>query len=162
MHTTFNIDEILQMAEQIERNGAIFYRRAAEVATDEGVRSTLLMLASMEDDHESLFATMQGTLDNGAGGDWDLDGQAAGYLNAVAAGHVFDLNTDPAESLAAHPTAREILLQAIGREKDAIAFFIGLKSSMPASWGLDRLDEIITEELSHIALLSDEIKKLEE
>lgn len=161
MHTTFNIDEILQMAEQIERNGAIFYRRAAELATDDGVRRTLLMLAAMEDDHEDLFTSMQGTLGTSDTGDWDLDGQAAAYLNAVAGGHVFDLS-DPTQSLDQDATARGILKQAIGREKDAITFFVGLKSSMPASWGLDRLDEIIAEELSHIALLSDEIKKLKE
>ena len=31
MVANFNADDILAMAEQIERNGAAFYRRAAEI-----------------------------------------------------------------------------------------------------------------------------------
>jgi rubrerythrin len=34
MATVFDAEELLQMAEQIERNGARFYRRAAEIVKD--------------------------------------------------------------------------------------------------------------------------------
>ena len=56
MSIFFNPDEILEMAEQIERNGARFYRQAAQGAQDAGVRELLQKLATMEDGHEKLFA----------------------------------------------------------------------------------------------------------
>jgi rubrerythrin len=46
MSTPFNADEILEMAEQIERNGARFYRRAAEGAVDPRNRQLLSSLIS--------------------------------------------------------------------------------------------------------------------
>ena len=151
----FNIDEILEMAEQIERNGGTFYRRAAELAEDEAVRQMLLELAAMEDDHEKTFASMR----TEAQAAFDLDDQAAQYLQAVADGHVFDVREDPTEVLAGGVDVVAILKHASGREKDAIAYFSGLKAAMPEGWGRDRLDEIIREELSHIALLSKELHK---
>ena len=161
MAASFNIDEILEMATQIERNGGRFYRLAAEMAGDAEVEKALLMLARMEDDHETTFDAMRegefANLDLG-----DLDGQAAAYLQAVADGYVFDVSEDPAEVLAGNPDAATILWIAIGREKDAVTLFAGLKEAMPVGWGRDRVDAIIREELSHIAILSDEIRKYKE
>ena len=39
MSTNFNADEILAMAEQIERNLAAFYRRAAEVTREPAAKA---------------------------------------------------------------------------------------------------------------------------
>jgi hypothetical protein len=41
MSFEFNADEILEMAEQIERNGARFYRKAAELVKDAAVSKLL-------------------------------------------------------------------------------------------------------------------------
>lgn len=60
MSITFNADEIFEMAEQIERNGAKFYRAAAEKFS--AVRQVLLDLAAMEDEHQSTFAAMRAQL----------------------------------------------------------------------------------------------------
>jgi rubrerythrin len=62
MSIFFNPDEVLEMAEQIERNGARFYRQAAQGAQDVGVRELLQGLAAMEDGHEKLFAKMRANL----------------------------------------------------------------------------------------------------
>jgi rubrerythrin len=161
MSQSFNIDEILQMATQIERNGGKFYRLAADMTADPEVEKTLTMLARMEDDHETTFEAMRekGEFD---GFDLDLDAQAAAYLQAVADGYVFDVNEDVAEVLSGNPDAIRILRIAIGREKDAVTLFAGLREAMPAGWGHDRVDAIIREELSHIAILSDEIRKTKE
>jgi len=48
----FNADEIFEMAEQIERNGASFYRKSAESIDDPAEKKLLLDLAAMEDEHE--------------------------------------------------------------------------------------------------------------
>ena len=44
MSITFNADEIFEMAEQIERNGATFYREAAGNTLDADVKEMLLSL----------------------------------------------------------------------------------------------------------------------
>jgi rubrerythrin len=161
MASSFNIEEILEMATQIERNGGRFYRHAATIAGDAAVEATLEMLAAMEDEHEITFERMRAE-----GGlpdiDADLDGQTQAYLRAVADGFVFDTTEDPTAVLAGDPDALTILHIAIGREKDAVTLFAGLKIAMPEGWGRDRVDAIVREELSHIAILSDEIKKLKE
>ncbi len=161
MATSFNIDEILEMASQIERNGGRFYRHAAGIAGDPDVARTLLMLAEMEDEHEVTFDRMRAEGELPPIG-MDLDEQAAAYLHAVADGYVFDSLEDPTEILAGDPDAVKILQIAIGREKDAVTLFAGLKVAMPEGWGRDRVEAIILEEFSHIAILSKEIKKLKE
>ena len=50
MAIPFNADEVFEMAEQIERNGGMFYRAAADKFP--AVRELLLKLAKWEDDHE--------------------------------------------------------------------------------------------------------------
>ena len=57
----FDADEIFEMAEQIEHNGAKFYRKAAEPIAG-GNRDLLLRLAVMEDEHERTFAGMRGEM----------------------------------------------------------------------------------------------------
>ncbi|MFQ5647048.1 MAG: ferritin family protein, partial [bacterium] len=57
MSATYNADEIIEIAENIEKNGARFYQQAARVCTDTNVRELLQELAEMEDRHESYFSS---------------------------------------------------------------------------------------------------------
>lgn len=59
MSIFFRGREILEMAEQIERNGGRFYRKAAENLNDPASRDLLLGLAEMEDEHLAIFAEMK-------------------------------------------------------------------------------------------------------
>ncbi|MCH7559530.1 MAG: rubrerythrin, partial [Planctomycetes bacterium] len=56
----FNADEVFEMAEQIERNGAKFYRAAAKKFPE--LSQVLSDLAVMEDEHEKTFAAMRAEL----------------------------------------------------------------------------------------------------
>jgi rubrerythrin len=58
----FNADDIFEIAEQLEQNGARFYRTAAQAMNDEKARDLLLKLAAMEDDHKALFTQMRSQL----------------------------------------------------------------------------------------------------
>jgi rubrerythrin len=164
MSTPFNADEILEMAEQIERNGARFYRRAAEGAVDPRNRQLLLDLAAAEDEHEKVFASMRA---DQAGKRremtaFDPDGQAALYLRAMVDGHVFDVRADPVELLTGKETVADILGMAMGMEKDSIVFYLGMKEMVPETLGKNRIDDIIKEEMGHLALLSNELAALRE
>ena len=61
MGITFNAEEIFEMAEEIESNGAKFYRQAAEKADDE-TKKFLLDMAQMEAEHLAIFREMKKTL----------------------------------------------------------------------------------------------------
>jgi len=161
MAASFNPDEIFEIAEQIERNGARFYRRAAESIKDPKAHHLLLTLAAMEDRHVEIFAAMRAELAEGAWDvDFDLDDQAGMYLRAVADGHVFDLKTDPAERLTGKESAEDILRIAIGLEKDSLVFYQGIREMVPEHFGRDKVNRIIDEEMQHIADMSRELTAL--
>ena len=162
MAVTFNADEVFAMAEQIERNGAKFYRKAAENTASEPARDKLVKLAEMEDEHEKTFADMRADLAKTDKGviSFDPDDQAERFLQAVADGHVFDTTVDPSEKLTGDETLSEILTTAIGLEKDSIVFYIGLQMAVGEGLGKEKIDDIIAEEVSHVALLSNELKDL--
>ncbi|KPL03373.1 MAG: hypothetical protein AMK75_01530 [Planctomycetes bacterium SM23_65] len=162
MSATFNVDEILEMAQQIERNGAKFYRKAAEGAAGDTSKDMLLRLAAMEDEHEKTFGEMRRGLSakEQASTTFDPDGQAALYLQSIADGHVFDVKVDPSEALTGNETATEILKTAIGLEKDSIVFYIGLQELVGKALGREKVDNIIREEVSHITTLSSELAKV--
>ena len=159
MTIPFNADEVLRMAEQIERNGARFYRRAAQEIAEERVREKLLDLAAMEDDHEKVFTTMRANLtpaekDPTIADPW---GEAPLYLQGIADGQVFDVKWDPAEWLKGKQSKEDILRAAIGLEKDSIVFYLGMKEMVPERLGKDRIATIIKAEMGHIASLSEQM-----
>ena len=158
MSIDFNADEIFEMAEQIERNGAKFYRRAAEKTADAGTKDVLLDLAQMEEVHEKTFASMRSELSGAemAVTVFDPDGDSAKYLRAMADGHVFDIS-DPSEKLTGNESSMDVLRTAIGLEEDSIVFYLGMKDMVPGSLGKDKIDDIIKEEMRHVVILTNQL-----
>jgi rubrerythrin len=160
MGMPFNADEVFEMAEQIERNGAKFYRDAAEKFTQ--VNKLFLDLAEMEVKHEKTFAEMRKEL-SGTQAEplvFDPDGEAQMYLQVMADDNVFDPNADLDEKLAGKDTPEAVLNMAIGLERDSIAFYVGLKQAVPQRAGKDKVEDIIKEEVSHIAILKKQLVSL--
>jgi rubrerythrin len=162
MALTFNPDEVYEMAEQIERNGAKFYRKAAAGATDLRVRNLLVGLAAMEDRHERVFKEMRSRLTEKQRQPtaYDPDNQAVAYLRALADGSVFDVNADPAERLTGKETPEQVYKTAIELEKNSIVFYLGLMDMIDEAAGKGRVDDIVKEEMRHVAMLSDELRDL--
>ena len=154
MALDFNADEIFEMAEQIEKNGAAFYRKASSnVAGEE--KDFLLELAKMEDDHEVTFKALRKelTASQKESNTFDPDNDAPQYLKALADTRVFfEKDLDPT-------TMKEILKAAITAEKDSIVFYLGMKDLVPEKLGKAKIDDIIKEEMSHIKLLSGRLVK---
>jgi rubrerythrin len=156
MSYDFNADEIFEMAEQLERNGAAFYRNAAAGVSDAASKDLLENLAAMEDDHEKSFVAMRKDLTAVQKGTtvFDPQGDAVAYLKALADTRVFFEKEIDTTSM------KEILKAAIGAEKDSIVFYLGMKEAVPEKLGKDRIDGIIKEEMGHIRLLSKELMAL--
>ncbi len=162
MSIYFNADEILQMAEQIERNGRDFYSRAATRLAESRTAQLLLGLAAMEVEHEKIFARMRANLSEKEREKTvpDPDDQASAYLRAWADGHVFDVRSNSAAKLTGREKVEDILQMAIGLEKDSIVFYLGMKEAIPERLGRSKVDEIIKEEMRHMGSLSRELETL--
>ena len=156
MSYNFNADEIFEIAEQIERNGAIFYRTAAENITDEDKKKLLIHLAEMEDDHEKTFKTLRDELSENEKTmtTFDPEDETADYLRLLADTRVFYEKEVDVTSL------NEVFKTAITAEKDSIVFYLGMKNIVPSHQGKNWLDIIIKEEMDHIRILSKELLEL--
>ena len=162
MPMVFNADEVLAMAEQIERNGQKFYLRAAEIVAEGDVHKLLTELAEWEKGHEALFAKMRADLpdDKKVAPVFDADGNAELYLQAAADTHVFDVRAEATDVLGGNETPVEILQKALSFERDSILFFVGLSRAVPARLGVAEVNRIVDEEMNHVAYLNKEIRRL--
>ena len=156
MSYDFNADEIFEMAEQIERNGASFYRKAAESIDDPAGKKLLLDFAAMEDEHEKTFAALRKDLSekDKAATTFDPEGEAALYLRALADVRVFFEKKIDTSSM------EKILREAILAEKDSIVFYLGMKEMVAEKFGKTKINAIIKEEMAHIKLLSGKLVAL--
>lgn len=155
MPNEFNANEIFEMAVQIEKNGAIFYRDAAEKVDDENQKSFLIDLAVMEDAHEKTFMQMQKelTANDKAATTFDPNNENVLYLKALADSKVFFEKEEPDHDL------KSILGCAIQAEKDSIAFYLGMKGLVPEKQGQSKIDHIINEEMNHIRILAGKLSE---
>jgi rubrerythrin len=156
MSILFKIDEVFEMAERLEANGAGFYRNAGGRAKDGETRELLLGLAVMEELHLKFFAQRRKEIaQTGTGtSEFSVDDQLSAYLRAWADGHVFDTRVDAVKQLSGNERMEDILRIAIGLEKDSIVFYLGFKDAMTRKTDVAHIEGIIREEMKHIASLN--------
>jgi rubrerythrin len=157
MAIRFTADEVLQVAEQIERNGARFYAQAAERVPEAQGQELLRQLSEWELRHERIYAAMRAALPEEAREQvtYDPAGELPMYLRAMADRRIFDVYADPSERLGAETTDEQMFDIAVGVEKDSIIFYLGMRDLVPARYGTDRIDAIIREEMMHLSMLSE-------
>lgn len=164
MNWTFNFKEVMSIAVQLERNGALFYKMAHEASSNEKHKKLFFELHKMELDHEISYEKIKNSLDNekyGSDYDYQPGAESLSYLEAFAGGHVFDINADPKKQFASCKNTSDILKMAIQGEKDSIVFYIGIKNMIPEDLGKEKIDEIINEEMGHIKALSYVLAEIE-
>lgn len=162
MTITFDADEIFEMAEQIEKNAAAFYREAAKKASDKKIKQTLIDLAAMEDGHLRTFEQMRKQLSRREKTEtvFDPDNQAALYLQTMANSRGTEGKIGQTQKLTGKEKTEEILRIAINSEKNSVVFYVGLKDLVPTGTGKDKVEEIIKEEMRHITVLQKELAAL--
>lgn len=162
MGITFNADEVFEMAEEIERNGARFYREAAGMASDASVKKMLQELAAMEDGHEKTFQQMRKELSQAdkEPTTFDPENEVAQYLQTLADFHGTEGKISPTEKLTGQETMPEILKIALQAEKNSIAFYVGIKDLVPEKSGKDRIQAIIIEEMAHVSTIGGKLQSL--
>jgi rubrerythrin len=162
MGITFNADEIFEMAENLERDAAKFYRQAAKSATDKKTKQLFLDLAKMEDKHMATFREMRKELGAGEKEEtvFDPDNEAAMYLQTMAQGHGWEGKKSLTENLTGNEKIEEIFKIALEAEHNSVVFYSGLKELVPPRAGRDKVEAIIKEELGHIAILNEQLALL--
>jgi len=163
MSAVFSADDVFEMAEQIERNGAEFYRASADRVSNDPARQLLLRFARMEDQHEKIFAAYRAELTDQEREStvFDPDNESVLYLRALADLRVFRGKEAPdgssGENLGGKLLVEQIFSTAIQAEKESIVFYVGMKDLVPEKLGRERLDGIIREEMNHIRILTREL-----
>ena len=162
MSITFNADEIFEIAEQIERNGAKFYREAAGITPDADAKKLLLNMAAMEDGHEMTFAQMRKELSaqEKESNVFDPDNEVAQYLQTMADFHGTEGKVSATDKLTGKESLADILKIALQAEKNSIAFYVGVKDLVPSKAGKDKIQAIIIEEMAHVSTIGGKLQTL--
>ncbi len=162
MPIQFSADEILATAERIEENGVAFYAAGCEAVSEPEAKVLLRRLSSWEVAHVHIFAAMRRelTAEERMPTVFDPEDQTALYLQSMADRTVFTSKMNPGEMFGPEPHLRHILQLALEREKDAVVFYAGIRDRVPARLGRDKIDGIIREEVSHVAMLEKHLSSL--
>lgn len=159
MAIELNADDVFKMARQIEKDASAFYRRAASASGSPTCRQALLELASMEAEHEQVFASMKAELSRrrpapAAGGTGKEVRRDSPDLTTMLISGVRD---DLAERFTGRETDDEILRKALLFEKDTIVFFLHMKDYVPTQADKSRIDALVAEELGHMLKLTGQL-----
>ena len=157
-----SLAEVFDAAIQIERGGYDFYRKAAKATSDKVFQKELVTLSKMEKGHAAVFTKLKERLaeDKKETKQSASSKEAARYLESFAADNVFNTTDDASLALSELPTAHDILTFAIGRERDSILFYVGLREMISDKSGIESIDRIIKEEMGHVALLNRKLQAL--
>lgn len=153
----FTADDVFEMAVQLERSGAKFYRDAAQHTDNPEHKKLLEKLAEMEVEHEKTFMNLRSKLSEKEKVTtvFDPQNESVLYLRSLADTKVFFEKKIDLSSM------KSVLKTAITAEKDSIVFYLGMKDIVPEKYGKDKMDKIIKEEMGHIRMLSVELVALE-
>jgi len=156
MAASFTITEIFEIAEQIEHNGAKFYRLAADKAKDKSLKKFLMQLADMEDNHKKLFADMRQSPEIQNNNDvnvFDPDNEIMDYLSMMAKSAGWEGKAAPKVEFSGNETPEQVIKAAIAAERASIDYYIGIRELVQSKDGKKKVDEIIREEMRHVVTL---------
>ncbi len=160
MVVNLNASEIFEIAVQIERNGAKFYRQAAELFDDSRVHNLFLQLADWEIAHEQVFADMRNELvaQGPELSAFETESDVIFNAQSMAGLAVFGNSMAPSAELTGKESIADILKTAIEKEKDSIIFYTGLKDFVSAKTAKDKIADIIKEEMHHVRILKQSLE----
>ncbi len=151
----FNIFEILQIAEEVDRKGAGFYLKAAERCEEEEIRNLYYELANWRARHQQLWARIRGKYSERTGdfGRFNPDDYVSSNPRVMAGLSCFGTESS-CRAASAHETREQILRDAIQRAEHLSIFYRGLKDFVNTPDCRMMIDNLIHEEDRHVRLLT--------
>lgn len=157
----FNAYEVFEIAEQIERNGYAFYSKAASMVEDEESRQFLLRMAAMEEEHEGTFGKLKEEFALHGDTEFpDVDEQTLAYLRAVASGNVFVASNNQQSIIKGNESVVDLIRLAISFEKDSVIYFSTVKELVKDPEDKKKIEALAQEEVTHIAMLVEELNRI--
>jgi rubrerythrin len=147
----FTLNEIIDLAIRIEKNGENAYRKAQEEVSNPSLSSMLQWLAEEEVEHEKWFIRLKEKTTTVAE-DPKLEEMGKAILQGVLGDQVFSIKD---ADFSKTEDINSLLELSIEFEKDTILFFEMLSAFIDDKETLSQLDKIIEEEKRHVQLLEE-------
>lgn len=146
----FSDREALRIAAEIERKGERFYRMAMGVTRGGKAHALMEMLRAQEEAHAARFEQMLADLPEDEAEEESYDAEANAFLSAIAAEVVFPGGVLASLMNRRLETVRDVLLYAIGSEKDSLLFYMEMLLKTRKESYRKTLEGIIEEEKKHL------------
>ncbi|MCB5259317.1 MAG: ferritin family protein [Candidatus Cloacimonetes bacterium] len=158
---TYSINEVIEFAVQIEKNGYAFYHEASKRKDLEPkAKEFIEFLRDEELNHEKTFLSLRGEAemqDLELSADWELVSE---YLKTIVDSRIFNSEDSAIKKATGAKDLLEIIDFAISFEKDTLLYFHAIKDGISNPNTNKVLRRIINEEVSHVLKLSDYKKTL--
>ncbi len=162
MLINFTALEVFEIAEQIERNGAKFYRDAALASASRESSELFLKLAEMEDKHRIIFADMLKNYKDAVDTNiFDPDNEMLYYMRGMALNSGWEGKAAPDMKFTGKETPEEILKIALKAEQTSINFYLGIKEFVKSDLDKEKIEQIIREEMGHLAQLQKNLELMQ-
>lgn len=149
----FNLNEIFDIAINIEKSGFTFYKKASEKNPE--YSDFFMYLAKEEVKHNSVFTGIKDDTVSTEYLDtvWDPDGIIPMYFDSLTGSTIFNKEDQIDLLFEGIHSITDVIDWAIKREHDTILFFIGLKSTLDSEEDKLVVEKIISEEINHVHIL---------
>jgi len=153
----FSVEEVLDMAVRLERNGEAVYRQAAARMPDPRLKDLLAWMADEESRHAEWFSRLKSarkiTTDNPLARDMGRE-----ILNQMIGDQSFSLTDTDFSSMT---EVDDLIRVFIEFERDTIIFYEMLRPFIDAADTLAQLNRIVAEENRHIERLTEYLREPE-
>lgn len=154
--SVYSVNEIVELAVQIEHNGYAFYHEATKhKSLDEKSLNLLTTLRDQELNHEKTFLALRDDEDLQNltfTQDWEL---VASYLKTIVESRIFNSENAAIKLATNAQNVKDIVDYAIQFEKDTLLFFHTIKDALVNPKAQSAIARIIHEEISHVLYLND-------
>ena len=147
--TMFTLRDVLDMAVQIEHNGAAVYRDALSRTTDPELAEMLAWMADEEDRHARSFAQLRQKLSS-QGDNRLLDELGKLMLESIVGNRSFSLED---VDFAKIDAVNDLIAIMIAFEKDTVQFYALFRNFLTEPSEQECLDGVIADEEDHIRKL---------
>jgi rubrerythrin len=151
--------EVLKIAEQMERNAARFYRKAAGLYNDPALSKLFSELAQWEKRHIQVFADMKNQFPEQAWEQGSADPERVEVARLEVPPAVFDEHSDPAEELTGTETRAEVFNLALKKERYTIGYYTSLTEFALGQENVQVIKSILQEEKKHVRILTQSLRQ---
>ena len=151
----FTLNDIINLAIRIEKNGEEAYRKAQEEVSNPSLAAMLKWLAEEEVEHEKWFTRLREKVAT-VPEDPRLEEMGKTILGGVLGDQSFSIKDADFSKI---EDVNSLLELSVEFEKDTILFYEMLSTFIDDKETLSQLDEIIEEEKHHVELIEEFLSK---